>query len=90
MTASKRIEATVSTKGQIIIPAELREELGLQPGSKVVFQRVGTKLELEPLTQIRTREKEAFLAELAAIGAKIAAEWDSPLSAVQAVEEQRR
>jgi AbrB family looped-hinge helix DNA binding protein len=90
MTAPKRIEATVSTKGQVIIPAELRDEMGIGPGSKVVFQKVGSKLEMEPLAEIRAREKEAFLAELAEIGAKIAAEWNSPLSAVEAVEEQRR
>jgi len=90
MAIAKRIEATVSTKGQIIIPAEFREELGLQAGSKVVFQKVGTKLELEPLTAIRAREKDAFFNELATIGKKLAAEWSSPLSAVEAVEEQRR
>jgi AbrB family looped-hinge helix DNA binding protein len=28
--------ATIGTKGQIVIPAEAREELGLRPGDKVV------------------------------------------------------
>jgi AbrB family looped-hinge helix DNA binding protein len=28
--------ATIGTKGQIVIPVEAREELGLQPGDKVV------------------------------------------------------
>lgn len=28
--------ATIGTKGQIVIPVEAREELGMQPGDKVV------------------------------------------------------
>jgi len=90
MSTAKRIEATVSTKGQIIIPAELRAEMGFEPGSKVVFQRVGTTLHLELLAEIRAREKDAFFSELATIGKKIAAEWSSSLSAVEVTAEQRR
>lgn len=40
--------ATISSKGQVVIPAELREELGLKPGVKVVFKRSGKGLHLEP------------------------------------------
>jgi len=29
--------ATVSSKGQVVIPAELRRKLGIQPGDTVVF-----------------------------------------------------
>lgn len=32
-------EATVTTKGQITVPAEVRRELGLRPGSRVEFVR---------------------------------------------------
>lgn len=31
------LTATVSSKGQVVIPAELRRKLGLRPGDTVVF-----------------------------------------------------
>jgi len=33
------MHSTVSSKGQITIPAELREEMGLRAGTPVVFER---------------------------------------------------
>ena len=33
------MRSTISTKGQLTVPAELREELGLTPGTPVVFER---------------------------------------------------
>jgi AbrB family looped-hinge helix DNA binding protein len=90
MTTAKKVEATISTKGQLVIPAELRDELGLEPGTKVLLQKVGTKLELEPLRVVREREKETFLAELDVLAREIGEQWSSPLSAAEAVEEQRR
>jgi AbrB family looped-hinge helix DNA binding protein len=42
---------TLSTKGQIIIPAELREELNLAPGTKLSIRREGQTLVLRPITQ---------------------------------------
>ena len=33
------MRSTVSSKGQITIPAELREEMGLRAGTPVVFER---------------------------------------------------
>ena len=41
---------TVSTKGQIIIPAELREQLKLAPGTKLSIRREGQTLVLRPIT----------------------------------------
>jgi len=40
----------VSTKGQIIIPAELREQLKLGPGTKMSIRREGQTLVLRPIT----------------------------------------
>jgi len=42
--------ATLSTKGQIVIPAELREEMKLPPGTKLSIQRQGHTLVLRPIT----------------------------------------
>jgi len=40
----------MSTKGQIVIPAQLREELGLVPGTPVSIEREGDALILRPVT----------------------------------------
>jgi len=32
--------STVQKKGQVTLPSEMREELGIHPGDKVVFERV--------------------------------------------------
>jgi antitoxin PrlF len=43
--------ATVTSKGQITIPAEVRKELGLKAGSRVDFVRVGhATFEIVPAT----------------------------------------
>ncbi len=44
------IYATVSSKGQIVIPAALREELGIQPGTRISIQRERNHLVLQPIT----------------------------------------
>jgi AbrB family looped-hinge helix DNA binding protein len=41
---------TVSTKGQIIIPAEIREQLKLSAGTRLSIQRDGQTLILRPMT----------------------------------------
>jgi AbrB family looped-hinge helix DNA binding protein len=40
----------MSSKGQIVIPSELRDELKLKPGTKVAIQREGNTLILRPVT----------------------------------------
>jgi AbrB family looped-hinge helix DNA binding protein len=40
--------SVVSTKGQLVIPANLREELGLKPGVRVVFTKQDGGLLLKP------------------------------------------
>lgn len=38
---------TLTTKGQVTIPKEIREALGLKPGDKVVFEKEGNKVVLK-------------------------------------------
>ena len=42
--------ATVSSKGQLVIPAALREELGIEAGTRVAIERKGDDLLLRPQT----------------------------------------
>ena len=41
----------VSSKGQIVIPAELREKLGIKPGTRVAIEQQGDRLVLQPITE---------------------------------------
>lgn len=42
---------TVSSKGQVVIPAELRNELGIEPGTRLAIQREEGRLILQPITE---------------------------------------
>jgi AbrB family looped-hinge helix DNA binding protein len=42
--------ATVSTKGQLVIPASIREALGIEPGTRVAIRREGPEVVLKPET----------------------------------------
>lgn len=46
-----RDSQTVSSKGQVVIPVELREELGIQPGTQVRFEKCDDGILLRPVTQ---------------------------------------
>jgi AbrB family looped-hinge helix DNA binding protein len=40
----------VSSKGQLVIPAAIREELGIEPGTRVAIRREGAEVILKPET----------------------------------------
>ena len=42
---------TVSTKGQLVIPAEMRELLGIAPGTRIAVTVQGSRLILEPVSE---------------------------------------
>ncbi len=44
-------ESTVTSKGQITIPKEIRESLGLKEGKKVVFITEGSRAIMMPKTK---------------------------------------
>lgn len=43
--------STVTTKGQLVIPAKLRRKYGIRKGTRVVFLEEGHRLILQPLTK---------------------------------------
>lgn len=46
----EQIFTTVSSKGQMVIPAAIRESMGIEPGTRVVVRQEGARLILEPQT----------------------------------------
>lgn len=45
-----QVFTTVSTKGQMVIPAAIRESLGIEPGTRIAVRQEGTRVILEPAT----------------------------------------
>jgi len=50
----------VSTKGQVIIPAELRQEMGLESGTRIAVERQGDVIVLRPITRDFIRSLRGF------------------------------
>ena len=51
----------ISSKGQVVIPAELREQLGLQKGTPATWTEEKGRLVLTPITEKSIREIRGFL-----------------------------
>lgn len=80
----------LSTKGQIVLPAALREQLGLREGCELLLTVAEGKIEIELAVEARSRRRKAALREADEIAHALASEWQSDLDAVAAVQEQRR
>ena len=63
---SLREVLTVSSRGQITLPAEMRRQLGIEPGGAVIVEDFGGELRLKPAAVL---EVELFSDEAIA-------EWD--------------
>jgi len=50
-----------SSKGQVVIPKQIREELGIRPGKKVLFRLVGNHAEIVPLPDDPVRAMRGML-----------------------------
>ncbi len=42
---------TTSAKGQVVIPKKERDKIGIKPGSKVMVEAVGDRIEIHPLPE---------------------------------------
>jgi AbrB family looped-hinge helix DNA binding protein len=51
----------ISSKGQVVIPAELREQFGLEKGTPATWREEQGRLVLTPMTKQRLREIRGFL-----------------------------
>jgi AbrB family looped-hinge helix DNA binding protein len=47
---TQQLFTTVSSKGQMVIPAAIRESLGIEPGTRIAVRQEGTRVILEPET----------------------------------------
>jgi AbrB family looped-hinge helix DNA binding protein len=52
---------TVSTKGQLVIPAEMRTSLGIRPGTRVAVTQDGSRIVLEPVSDKLVDETRGML-----------------------------
>jgi len=57
----RSFKTVVSTKGQVVIPAELREEYGLDKGTIATWTEEAGRLVLTPMTMRRITEIRGFL-----------------------------
>ena len=79
---------TVSARGQICIPADMRESLGIKEGSKILFLQMKDSLVLKTLDQISWEElTRPLVEEMAKSGLK---ESDVPDIVHRFRKEQRR
>lgn len=51
----------ISSKGQVVIPAELRQQFGLEKGTPATWTEEEGRLVLTPITARRLREIRGFL-----------------------------
>ncbi len=52
---------TLSSKGQVVIPLELREKLGLEAGTKMAIRIEANHLVIEPITEAYIRSLRGCL-----------------------------
>ncbi len=45
----------INAKGQVTIPAALRERFGIKKGTRIDWKRDGSRLVLTPITRLRTK-----------------------------------
>jgi AbrB family looped-hinge helix DNA binding protein len=58
----KTINATVSKRGQIVLPASIRKEMGIKAGTKILLLREEDKIILQPVSSF-TQSLEGLTAQ---------------------------
>jgi AbrB family looped-hinge helix DNA binding protein len=58
--------ATIDAGGRVVVPKDVRERLGLRPGSRIVLTEVEGRLEISPATTpVRLEERQSTLVAVA-------------------------
>jgi AbrB family looped-hinge helix DNA binding protein len=53
---------SVSTKGQFVIPSQMRSSLGIKPGTRICVTQEGTRIVLEPVSEELVDQTRGMLA----------------------------
>jgi len=56
-------EAVVTTKGQVVIPAKLRRKLGIEPGTRLIFDQKNSTMIVRPVTEAYIDSLQGMLAD---------------------------
>jgi AbrB family looped-hinge helix DNA binding protein len=62
---------TVSTKGQLVIPSEMRTSLGIGPGTRIAVTQDGSRIVLEPVSDKLVDETRGMLKGKAQLAEKL-------------------
>jgi AbrB family looped-hinge helix DNA binding protein len=66
---------TVSTKGQFVIPSEMRSALGIKPGTRIAVTQDGAKIILQPVTDELVDKTRGMLKGKAHLAEKLRSKW---------------
>ena len=66
---------TVSTKGQFVIPSEMRSALGIKPGTRIAVTQDSTKITLQPVTDDLVDKTRGMLKGKAHLAARLLRKW---------------
>jgi AbrB family looped-hinge helix DNA binding protein len=66
---------TVSTKGQFVIPSEIRAALGIKPGTRIAVSHDGDKIILEPVTTELVDKTRGMLKGKGMLAEKLRRKW---------------
>jgi AbrB family looped-hinge helix DNA binding protein len=66
---------TVSTKGQFVIPAEMRTALGIRPGTRIAVTQEGSRITLQPVTSALVEETRGMLKGRGRLAEKTLRKW---------------
>jgi AbrB family looped-hinge helix DNA binding protein len=69
------VTATVTSKGQVVIPKELRDRLGIHQGTKLGFSLENGAIQMQPLNDAFVRGLYGSLKGRLKVQGKGAAEW---------------
>ena len=83
-------EATMTTKGQIVVPARLRRRYGLKPGVKVYFIERKDEILFQPLTKEYIRSVHGMLTSKTSVTHELLQERAQDKSHEEAKLEKRR
>ncbi len=55
------VQGTISGRGQVVIPVEIREKLKIRPGTRVSIEEIDGEIRVIPLSAVLVRKYAGFL-----------------------------